>query len=603
MRKCDINRFNRKINKIDIKNPLSIGNGDFVMTLDATSTQSFYSLYDYIPLTSISNKLWFKKNIEGEIKKSEINGKKYMLDKSNQEELFNLKRQYPHKYSLYLVKILYKGEVIKPDLIQNINQELDLYLGIIKSNFIYDGHLVNVEACIYQDHDQYQLKINANSNFKIEIEFLYPSYIKCGYDVNKKPKINVVDEKLLIKYDEYNENILLFNSNSNYILADNSIIFDISNELNLSLSLDEIKEGILLDSFWDEDNSIIIADDILVERMILSKYLLKLNSTGIYPPSEAGLTYNNWYSKFHLEMHLIHSLWLIYNNHLDLLLKSIDYYLTIYESSKIRALENDYAGIRFPKMTSPDGLDSPSNIGPLLVWQEPHIPFMLQEIYRIYKRKDILIKYEPLIRGTIDFMISFLYDNGINIEMKEPLLECCESIKVDKCNNPMFEIEYFRHVFKHQGEIDIILYGEERYDYNDYCLRLIKPKISNNVYLKTYGMNDEFDIYPDHPTELFSYSYFISDEINEEIMKSTLDFCIKNLDFNTFWGWDFPLMGMTALNLDNRELGIKLANLDSKNNKYLYNGHNTSPREDLRIYLPGNGAFLLFYDLLTRGKR
>lgn len=600
MNRVEVAKYNRYINKIDIKNPLSIGNGDFVMTLDATSTQTFNEIYDYIPLTTISNKYWFKKNIEGEIVKTDVDGKKYMLDSTNQEKLFNLKRQYPHKFNMYFVKILYKGKKLDMNKITNINQELDLYYGISKSSFKYENEEVSVRSLVYQDHDEYRLEINASNNFQIEVEFLYPHYKKNGYTNELKPIINLNNNIINITYDELNNISLLFESNQNYVNDDNKLIFDINNNLLLSISLDEIKEGKLLDLFWECDNSIIIDNSLLVERMILSKYLLKLNSTGIYPPSEAGLTFNNWNSKFHLEMHLIHSLWLIYDNHLDLLLKSFDYYLSIYESSKTRALENNYEGIRFPKMTSPDGLDSPSNIGPLLVWQAPHIVFMLQEIYRIYKRKDILLKYEKLISGTIDFMVSFLKDNGTYIEMLDAMLECCESIEVKKCHNPMFEIEYFRYVFKNQGIIDDILYNKRRYDYNDLSNRLINPKISNNIYLKTHGIKDDLDIYPDHPTEVFSYSYFKSLKIDKDIMKSTLDFVLKNMDLTTFWGWDFPLIGMTAINLGFKEYGIKIAMMDSCNNKYLYNGHNTSPRDDLRIYLPGNGAYLLFYNLLSR---
>ena len=40
--------------------------------------------------------------------------------------------------------------------------------------------------------------------------------------------------------------------------------------------------------------------------------------------------------------------------------------------------------------------------------------------------------------------------------------------------------------------------------------------------------------------------------------------------------------------------------LDVENNKYLYNGYNTSKREDLKAYLPGNGSFLIYYFYLSK---
>lgn len=599
MKKEDIIKYNRHLNIIDYINPFSIGNGDFCATLDATSTQTLIDYYKDIPLTTISNKLWFKKEINGEVKKTFIDGKGYMLDKTNQEELFNLKRQYPHKYNLFSYKLVYKGETLNPKYITEVSQDLDLYYGIVSSTFKYKNEMIRVKSLIYQDNDELQIEIDSSDNFKLIVEFLYPSFNKEGYIKEKLTQIIMDNNIINIVYDDLNTASLYLNSNENYILKDNILIFDASS-LKLNIGLNKLGGSKLLDDFWKKDNGIIIDNELLVERMILSKYLLKLNSTGIYPPSEAGLTYNNWNSKFHLEMHLIHSLWLIYDNHLDLLLKSFDYYLSIYETSKLRAQENDYKGIRFPKMTSPDGLDSPSNIGPLLVWQEPHIVFMLQEIYRIYKREDLLFKYESLIKGVIDFIISYLTINENSIEMLEPLLECCESIEVKKCHNPMFEVEYFRHVLSNQKEIDLILYGKERYNYDFYVNNLIRPKISNNIYLKTHDMLNEMDMYPDHPTETFSYSFFKSRIINKDVMKSTLDYVINNLDLSSYWGWDFPLMGMTAINLGYIELGIKICTMDALNNDYLYNGHNTSNRNDLKIYLPGNGAFLLFYKLLSK---
>lgn len=38
------------------------------------------------------------------------------------------------------------------------------------------------------------------------------------------------------------------------------------------------------------------------------------------------------------------------------------------------------------------------------------------------------------------------------------------------------------------------------------------------------------------------------------------------------------------------------------NNHYLFNGHNTSKRDDLKIYLLENGAYLLFYQALAKRK-
>ncbi|UKI51056.1 MAG: hypothetical protein L6U99_06970 [Clostridium sp.] len=62
----------------------------------------------------------------------------------------------------------------------------------------------------------------------------------------------------------------------------------------------------------------------------------------------------------------------------------------------------------------------------------------------------------------------------------------------------------------------------------------------------------------------------------------------------------FLFLGLSLLNCGQTEEAIKVTMLDVENNKYLYNGYNTSKREDLKVYLPGNGAFLIFYFYLSR---
>ena len=99
MKKEVVQKYNLKINDIDVNNPLTIGNGDFAMTFDATTSQSFHTIYQDIPLTSMSNKNWFYKKDIKDVKLSYIDGKGYMLFNINNEEAFSLRRQYPFKYN------------------------------------------------------------------------------------------------------------------------------------------------------------------------------------------------------------------------------------------------------------------------------------------------------------------------------------------------------------------------------------------------------------------------------------------------------------------------------------------------------------------------
>lgn len=596
MKKSDIIKYNLKFNHIDSKNPVTIGNGDFAITLDQTGTQSLYETYKDIPLSTMSNKNWFYKDKKN-IKPSYVDGKAYMLFNLDNDPNYQTNRQYPFKYSFMQILLYDNDKLIDINNIKDVKQELDLYKGIVTSSFNYKEKNNKTTSFIYQDHDEFNFKLQSD-NLNLALKFNYPSYTKNGYRLDILPNVLVKEDRITLLYDDKNSLSFKLKSSSKYQIVENTLIFD-DNNVSFSLALDEIKEGKLLDEFWKCDNGIIIDNEELVKKMVLSKYLLHVNSTGIYPPQESGLTYNCWNSKFHLEMHLIHSLWNIYNNHVDDLVKSFDYYLSIMPSSLKRASLNGYKGLRFPKMTGPDGEDSPSNIGPLLIWQAPHILFMLQEIYYLYNKENIIKKYEPLISGTIDFMISFLTLKDSKYQMLDPLLEACESIPLDRCQNPSFELEYWRYTLERQPKIDTVLYGHQRYDYLDITSKIITPKEDDGIYLKTYGVIDKYDLYKDHPTEGFLMSFFKSKIVDKEKMVKTIDYILKNMDLSSYWGWDFPFLGLSLLNCGEIEKSIEVTQLNTINNQYLYNGYNTSPRDDLKAYLPGNGAFLIYYYYLS----
>lgn len=596
MKKSDIIKYNLKFNHIDSKNPVTIGNGDFAITLDQTGTQSLYEIYKDIPLSTMSNKNWFYKD-KKDIKPSYVDGKAYMLFNLDNDPNYQINRQYPFKYSFMQILLYDNDKLIDINNIKDVKQELDLYKGIVTSSFNYKEKINKTISFIYQDHDEFNFKLQSD-NLNLALKFNYPSYTKNGYRLDILPNVLVKEDRITLLYDDKNSLSFKLKSSSKYQIVENTLIFD-DNNVSFSLALDEIKEGKLLDGFWKCDNGIIIDNEELVKKMVLSKYLLHVNSTGIYPPQESGLTYNCWNSKFHLEMHLIHSLWNIYNNHVGDLVKSFDYYLSIMPSSLKRASLNGYKGLRFPKMTGPDGEDSPSNIGPLLIWQAPHILFMLQEIYYLYNKENIIKKYEPLISGTIDFMISFLTLKDSKYQMLDPLLEACESIPLDRCQNPSFELEYWRYTLERQPKIDTVLYGHQRYDYLDITSKIITPKEDDGIYLKTYGVIDKYDLYKDHPTEGFLMSFFKSKIVDKEKMVKTIDYILKNMDLSSYWGWDFPFLGLSLLNCGEIEKSIEVTQLNTINNQYLYNGYNTSPRDDLKAYLPGNGAFLIYYYYLS----
>jgi hypothetical protein len=58
------------------------------------------------------------------------------------------------------------------------------------------------------------------------------------------------------------------------------------------------------------------------------------------------------------------------------------------------------------------------------------------------------------------------------------------------------------------------------------------------------------------------------------------------------WGWDFPMVAMTAASLKEPAMAIDALAMQTSKNTWLPNGHNWQ-RANLPLYLPGNGGLLL----------
>lgn len=118
------------------------------------------------------------------------------------------------------------------------------------------------------------------------------------------------------------------------------------------------------------------------------------------------------------------------------------------EEEKERATNNE--GVRWPKMTSLNGYDSPSSIGVFLIWQQSHPIYFAEILYRNKKDKDILNKYKDIVFSTADFMASYAHwDNENNrYILGPPLITAQEIYKPTEIKNLAFELSYWRYGLK-----------------------------------------------------------------------------------------------------------------------------------------------------------
>ncbi len=83
-------------------------------------------------------------------------------------------------------------------------------------------------------------------------------------------------------------------------------------------------------------------------------------------------------------------------------------------------------------------------------------------------------------------------------------------------------------------------------------------------------------------------------------MRKTLRRVVEEWQWQTAWGWDFPMAAMTAARLGETTLAVDLLLMETAKNTYLPNGHNYQ-RSDLMAYLPGNGGLLTAVAMMACG--
>ena len=79
---------------------------------------------------------------------------------------------------------------------------------------------------------------------------------------------------------------------------------------------------------------------------------------------------------------------------------------------------------------------------------------------------------------------------------------------------------------------------------------------------------------------------------NPDVMRKTLDWVMKNWNWDTTWGWDYGMIAMAAARLNEPDTALEALLIDKGKNTYLVSGHNFQEPKRLRLYLPGNGSFL-----------
>ena len=647
-----VNRHAPKIGGFDFLSPLSVGNGEFAFTCDPTGLQTFADEYkEKMPLCTMSNWGWHTEPrqprlVGKELKLNEYDtrGRKvgYHTGSTDQKELFDWLRQNPHRLHLGRIGFVLKksdGVEAKISDIKEIEQTLDLWKGIITSKFVFENKLVTVKTAVHPTLDLLAVSVDSDlmssEKLFVRIAFPYgsPEMQAANWNAQDKHISKAVEKsntrrdiQRRLDGDEYycavswvSDARIEEEKAHHFLLKPAKVlqIFDFVTAFSLNKPAENLPTADEVfaasekhwKNFWTTGGAIelIESEDArareLERRIVLSQYLTAINCSGSLPPQETGLTINSWYGKFHLEMHWWHAAQFALWNRLPLLEKSLDWYLKVLPSARDRARQQGYSGARWAKMTAPDGRDSPSPIGPLLIWQQPHPIFYAELCYLHRRDRATLRKYKQIVEESADFMASFaFYEAGKDrYVLGPPVIPAQENHNARETWNPTYELEYWRYGLKKANRWRERLGIKRNAKWDEIAGKLSALPVKDGVYIAHENAPQTFtERNIDHPSMLAAYGVLAGETVDRETMRRTLAKVFEVWKWEDTWGWDYPMTAMTAARLGEREKAIDALLLDTPKNGYAPNGHNYQ-RPNLPLYLPGNGGLLYAIALMTNG--
>ena len=569
----------------------------------------------------------------------------------------------PHRLNLGAVGLNLsdaKGNRISLSQITDIRQEQNLYDGEIISSFVADGQKVEVSTGVHPDKDALYARIRSqllsDKRATLRLHFPYPTgkHADDASDWTKPEKhlsdvISQTEHTALIKrtLDATVYYVLLQWEGRAVLRKYAPHDFELSSlDDTLTIAVEYLsdipsKSDFCFENYhnatlhhwnaWWSNGAIVDFSACtdsrakeLERRVVLSQYLTQINCANNMPPQESGLTYNTWFGRPHLEMTWWHVVDFALWDRPEVVAKILKWYNnTAYPVARKIAERQGFKGVRWMKMTDPWAGEAPSNTGSFLIWQQPHYIYLAEEMYRANPTSETLREYGEQVEATAEFMADFVtFDTKHKKYTLKGATAMQECMTKDISYNQPFELAYWSYGLsvaqkwrERQGKARVALW-------DDIIDNLSTLPENNGIYTagQPIGISDSHEAFDpfdaptkkietfadkcrnDHPAVLGACGLLPYTSLyNMEKMKGTLDWVMKNWNWQTTWGWDYGMIAMTAARLGDPETALKALLIDTQKNTYLPSGHNFQTPDRLRIYLPGNGALLTAIAMMCAG--
>jgi hypothetical protein len=624
-RKAVVTRHHPTFRELDARAPLSVGNGEFAFAADFTGLQTFPELYEKTtPLCTQSQWGWHsfpspggKTAADLRLEPFDTYGRAvgYATNAKGQEDLFNWLRENPHR--LHLGRIGFRLDRAQATPVE---QQLDLWTGVLTSVFRVGEQAVTVRTACHPELDLVAVEVTTAAPLDVAIAFPYGSTGMNAADWGRPDAHRTtverrggqrVDIARSLDRDRYSVAAGWSGAAEVAEPGPHEVVVHGKGNFSLAVAFGKDRPAALpsveatfrasaahWERFWNGGSAIDFSAAVdpkareLERRIVLSQYLTAIQCSGSVPPQETGLTCNSWFGKFHLEMHWWHAAHFAMWGRTPLLERSLAWYRSALPAARAKARRQGYTGARWPKMTSPDAGDSPSAVGEMLIWQQPHPIAMAEMCRQAHPDRRTLERYADIVFESAEFMASFAVEREGRFVLGPPLIPAQENHPPRETWNPTFELSYWREALGVAQQWRERLGMKRQASWDRVRSGLSALPVRDGVYLAHENCPQTFtERNRDHPSMLCALGMIAGEGVDRETMRRTLHKVMREWRWEDTWGWDFPMVAMTAARLREPGTAIDALFQASPKNTWLANGHNWQ-RANLPLYLPGNGALL-----------
>ena len=553
-------------------------------------------------------------------------------------------RENPHKVSLLRFSLVdaSTGRAPRPEEITDARQQLDLWTGTIRSTFRYRGREAVVVTAADPDRAALALRLDA-PGLTLALSFPYGSpawHLAADWGSPTAHHTHLAGGRIRRRLDDLAYDVAAWGAQLEQT-GDHQVtayapaageggggVLEMAIELlpreapplalpggsassGAGLSATAVRErsAQFWAEHWESTGAIDLgaADDPraaeIERRTVLSRYLQRVHAAGHLPPAETGLLANSWRGKFHLEMHWWHAAHFALWGDAASLRRSLGFYTAALPVAQATARRQGCRGARWPKQIGPDLRESPSHIGPFLLWQQPH-PIHLAELLRRAEPSGARLDPElaEIVEQSALFLVDVLREDGDRLGIGPPIIGAQERHVEARAHlrDPSFELAYIAwslriaDAWRHRrgargaGELTAL------------AARLHSPLTSAGT-LSTFRDGPALDR-SDHPSHLLAYGMVPPGDgsVPPQAASAALDEVLADWDGESTWGWDYPALAMTATRLRRPLTAVESLLHPTVKNRVDAAGHFVQT-DQLPAYLPGNGGTLIAVALMTAG--